>query len=227
MDTVFWTLSSPESTAHHAWWNDDEVDLERIICSLDDGHQRAGKRLTNLSVLLPRKDVQDFVWTWYSECLIQDRVLKLFREHDLTGYEVKPVNARFKARTAEEPPRLWEVIVTGWGGVAPEESGVRLRENCPACGYLDYGGPVDYSLLISETQWDGSDFFIVWPFPRIIFVTDRVAGIITRHELKGLQLDRPEDLRFARIAEGAAPGRLSYWMPDERARELGEPLGIY
>jgi hypothetical protein len=224
MATEFWHLSSPESDAHRAWWNDDEMDLEGIVCPLDPGHQRAGKRLDPLSVLLVRTNVQDFVWTWYSECLIQDHVLDLFREEGLTGFDVKPVKARFKKKSTDIPPRLWEVVVTGWGGMAPEESGVRLKEICVGCGLSRYYGFHDGSLLINKDQWDGSDFFMVWPYPRFIFVTSRVGEVIKRHRLKGLQLIQPEALDRS---DGAGGGRLSYWMPDDRARELGEPLGIY
>ena len=181
----------------------------------------------DLRVELARQQVQDFVWTWQSECLIQDRVLKLFKDNGFTGYQVKPVNARFNARTVEEPSRLWEIVVTGWAGVAPEESGVRLLENCPSCGYMKYKGLNDASLLIKEDQWDGSDFFMVWPYPRFIFVTNRVAELVKDHKLKGVQLKDLPALTLEHGGREAGPGRLSYWMPDDRARELGEPLGIY
>jgi len=111
----FWNLHGPNSTAKLAEWAHDEMELEQVICPADDGHRRGGKRLTDLSVTLPGGAVQDFVWTWPSECLMQDHVLELFRANGFTGFQVKSVKAEFKRATDRKPPRLWEMVVTGWG----------------------------------------------------------------------------------------------------------------
>jgi len=239
----FWCLSPPEGNRGLAEWADD-MDVEQILCSLDPDHMRGGKRTTDLRVLLTCKSITDFVWDWLSECLIQDGVLRLFQEAGFTGFEVKPVEARIKVRAkrpdpcddnaglkAEDAaavgiPTLWELVVTGWGGIAPPESGIRLDESCPACGLLHYTSFDNPALLIDEKQWDGSDFFIVWPLPGFIFVTDRVARFIRKHKLTGARLQASETLRKL-VPGGFSPGRLSYCMPEERARQLGEPLGIY
>ena len=170
-----------------------------------DGPQR---RLTG-------RTVQDFVWTWQSECLVQDDVLKLFKASGLTGYEVKPVKARFNRASERECPRLWEIIVTGWAGLASAESGIKLVERCNACGDLGYSGCNDPERLIDVSRWDGSDFFMVWPLPKYTFVTDRVAQIIRDNRLTGAILKQPRELD---LSGGFGPGRLSYWMPQERAR---------
>ena len=110
----FWSLCDQESTRKLAEWDHDVMSnaSEKILCPLEDGHMRGGKRTTDLSVTLPSGVVQDIVWTWYSECLVQDHVLQLFREHKLTGFDVKPVKSRFK-NSSEKPPTLWELCVTG------------------------------------------------------------------------------------------------------------------
>ncbi|MBC7352010.1 MAG: hypothetical protein H5U08_06600 [Thermogutta sp.] len=225
-DGKFWHLDAPESTKRLAEWADDMHYESTVICPLHEGHQRPGKRQPNLSIVLPGKtvdDVDDFVWTWYSECLVQDHVLELFRRAGLTGYEVKPVTAKFKQST-EPPPRLWELVVTGWARMAPPESGIRLVKKCDACGLLKYSGCDNPERLIDPSQWDGSDFFIVWPLPKFIFVTDRVAKLIRENRLTGVVLKDPTKLKF--VSDGFSPGRLSRWMPEARARELGGPLGI-
>lgn len=241
METKFWHLSSPESVEGTADW-DESMDLEQISCPVTRTHDRPGKRTTDLNVVLTSSQMTDFVWTWGSACMIQDRVLQLFRGEGFTGFEVKPMHARMKIR-AEEPdpfdptpgvtaqeaarvkiPILWELVVTGWGGMAPPESGVRLVRSCLVCGMLSYKAFDDGSRLIDEKQWDGSDFFIVWPYPKYVFVTDQVADFVRKHELTGAELHAPTTLKSV---AGASPGRLSYWMPEPRARELGEPLGIY
>jgi len=164
------------------------------------------------------------VWTWQSECLIQDHVLQFFRTQGFTGYEVKPVKASFTKKSDQQPPKLWEVVVTGWGGIAPEESGVKLTYVCEGCGYCKYTGYSHPEKLIDEKQWDGSDFFMVWPMPNFIFVSDRVATAIDQEGFSGVQLIAPGDIE---PTDSLRPGRLRWCMPDARAREIGEPLGIY
>ena len=114
--------------------------------------------------------------------------------------------------------------MTGWGGVAPPESGIRLVEKCEGCGYLRYSGCENSERLIDVSQWDGSDFFIVWPLTGFIMVTDRVAKLIQENRLRGVVLKATGKLTFH--TGGFTPGRLSYWMPEARARQLGRDLGI-
>jgi hypothetical protein len=148
----------------------------------------------------------------------------LFRQEGFTGFEVKPVKARFK-RGSGSPPQLWELVVTGWAGLANPESGIRRTRICEACKSVKYSGLEHPELLIDEAQRDGSDFFMVWPLPLFVFITQRVADCIRDHRLTGIVL---KDVKGCTgIGEsGFMPGRLSYWMPESRARELGEAAGI-
>lgn len=222
----FWNLSSPKSPTRLAEWVSGEMDLEGIVCPLHDGHRAGGKRLTDLSVALPGRTVQDFVWTWYSECLVRDRVLKLFELSGFTGYDVKPARAKYKRASEGQPPVLRELIVTGWAGMASPESGIRLVERCEGCGHTVYSGSNNSGALIDVTQWDGSDFFIVWPLPAFIFVTDRVAQVIRDNRLTGAVLTQPNDLDLSGgLLRSFSPGQLSDSMPEERARQLGASLG--
>ena len=225
MTNKFWELCSPESTRKRAEWVHEEMDLETVICPASIEHQRAGKRLTDLSVWLANGSVQDFVWTWYSECLIQDHVLKFLHAESLTGFEVKPVKAKFKRWRPEEPPTLWELVVTGWAGVAPPASGIKLVTHCNACGHSSYSSFTNPEALVDESQWDGSDFFMVWPLPGFIFISERAGQLIRDRGLTGCVLKRMEQVKCG--ADTVGGGRLSYWMPDAHAHELGDPLGIY
>ncbi|MBI2908788.1 MAG: hypothetical protein HYX92_14190 [Chloroflexi bacterium] len=220
----FWRFRSPESTRKSAEWADNQG-LEGIECPAHPEHKRAGERVNDLNVLLRGRPVDDIVWTWYSECLVQEHVLALFKEKGFTGYEVRPVRAQFKNKSFIDPPELSELVVTGWAGMAPPESGVKLTYSCPFCGSIKYSCFDEPSRLIAESQWDGSDFFMVWPLPKFIFITDRVAQLLRDRRVTGFRLVRPDDLKCD--FGGFSPGRLSHWMPKARARELGEPLGIY
>lgn len=155
---------------------------------------------------------------------VQEHVLELLHSEGVTGFATKPVTAQFEHEADSTPPRLFELVVTGWGGVAPERSGIKLEERCPACGLLTYSAFRDPSQLIERSQWDGSDLFIVWPLPKFIFVTERVARIFRSNELTGATLQCPNEL----TARGGSisPGRFSYRMPEARAIELAAHLGI-
>jgi hypothetical protein len=218
----FWNLSGSDSNARLAEWVRGAVETQKIFCPVDPGHQRGGKRLSDLSVALRGKGVEDFVWTWQSECLIQDNVLEFFRKSGFTGFDVNPVKAKFRHARGQEPPRLWELVATGWAGMAAADSGIKLIEHCDACGLLRYSGRTDAAKLIDVSRWDGSDFFMVWPMPGFIFVADRVAQAIRSNRLRGAVLKQPRDLALW----GFGPGRLSDYMSEERARALGGPLGI-
>jgi hypothetical protein len=224
-ESQFWHLAHPNSTARNAEWVQGDMQLEHVTCPAKEGHRRGGKRLTNLSVALRGKGVEDFIWTWLSECLVRDQVLELFRASGFTGIDVRPVKAKFKRPCGDDPPRLWELVITGWAGIASVESGIKLTEKCDACGLLRYSRCENLGKLIEVSHWDGSDFFMVWPLPKFIFVTERVAKAIRENRLTGAILARPEDMSFG-LPPGFGPGRLSYWMPERRARELGGTLGI-
>jgi hypothetical protein len=60
--------------------------------------------------------------------------------------------------------------------------------------------------------------------PRYIFVSQRASNTLRDRRLTGARLHAVSDLEQT---NGFAAGRLHYYMPDRRARELGEPLGIY
>lgn len=213
---MFYELSDPDRLRHYgegeylygqsSWerqyglaeWADD-VKLESIVCPVNPGHQRAGKRLTDLTVMLPSSQVGDFVWTWYHDCLITERVLQLFRQAGLTGFKVRPVVVekvkRPGKRRLEDIPRLWELVVTGKGGDTRPESGIRVIYRCEACGYTQYSSYRN-GILVDEEQWDGSDFFTVNGYPKHILVTERVKDLIIAHRLTNCVLIPAEALRW-------------------------------
>jgi len=222
----YWRLHSPSEEEKLAQW-DESVHSEKVECAVHSGHQRSGKRMTDLAVVLPSQKVEDFVWTWISDCLIQDYVLDFFKECNFSGFYVKPVRARFSSKVRRFSPKLWELRISGWGGVANPESGISLDEarSCSACGMLRYTPLLYPENLMDEKQWDGSDFFIVWPLTRFIFVTDRVIEAIKKKGFNGVQTTPMENIESTGIVIG--PERLRNSMPDKRAHELGDPLGIY
>ena len=221
----FWHVEAPDCPHQQADW-DDGMDLEQVSCTRVPEHLRGGKRTTDLKIVLRTTELHDFIWFDYGgECIIQDRVLQLLRDHHVSGFEVRPVDARFEGSN-KVPPTLWEVVVTGWAGMARPQSGILLDASagCLECGYLHYTGLSKPKELVDRSCWEGGDFFILWPMPRYIFVTAHVITIVRDHQLTGTRHTPVAELAKT---DGFTPGRLHYYMPDDRAWKLGKPLGIY
>ena len=177
----------------------DSVELEKIVCPDYPGHQRPGERLTGLSIILPSPTIGDFAWTWYSDCLITDHVLHLFRQAGLSGFKTRPAEIEKVKRLGKECaasiPRLWELVITGKGADARPESGIQVVYRCEACGMVRYSS-YQNGILVNEEQWDGSDFFTVNGYPKFILVTERVKDLIITHQLTNCMLIPAEALRW-------------------------------
>src|SRR5262245_3849532 len=87
-----------------------------------------------------------------------------------------------------DSPKLSELVLTGWAGNASAESGVTLTRYESCCGHITYSGVRSVDKLIDGGQWDGSDFFIVWPMPKFILITQRVADFLQKQRLTGFTL---------------------------------------
>ena len=219
---TFWLLEEPDSQRLAEVAPDTE--LEQITCPVDEGHRRAGARIGDMSIRVHPSGVRDFTWVWGGDVLLSPRALSIFKQHDVTGFETRRAKVAYPKRSAAPPPELLELIVTGWGGPAAPAAGVSLVSSCPACGYKCYV-IAEPGRLIDPSSWDGSDIFIVWPLPKYRFVSERFATIIRKEKLSGTKLIPASDIPIAKGTE-ASPGRLTYRMPEKRAREIGEPLGI-
>jgi hypothetical protein len=200
-----------QSTSSRGVWNK-SVSLETVRCSLYPGHQRPGRRLGTLSVEFAKSDLnKDFLWTWLSDCLIKDVSAHKLASVGLTGFSTRPAEVTSEGRSLRT--KYDEFVTTGWGGIARPESGVELTETCPVCGMLEYSGVRNWRSLIDGKQWDGSDFFMVWPLPRFIFMTSRAAETLKRMQVSGISIQSLNDLEPQE--DGLSPGRMSYWYSAE------------
>jgi hypothetical protein len=159
------------------------TDWEGIKCPVYDGHQRAGKRIGDLRIEITSKKINDFMWTFFSELIINDKVVQLFKENDIQGYELQPV----EVVNMELPYKFWEVIITGSAGIAPEKSGMKLERTCEYCGSQRYSELKEPKYLVDQNQWDGSDIFKVLP-TAYIFVTGKVVDLIKKEKLTGVKI---------------------------------------
>jgi hypothetical protein len=200
-----------------AEWSENVVhmDIGRFGGSLPRGHPKAGLDQIDLTIILPSPDVGDFVWTWYSDCIVTAETLARFEEAGFTGFEVRPVivekvkSLGRKRRAEVVIPSLWELMVTGKGGDAAPESGIHIIEGVGEPGAVIYSS-FRNGIVVDEANWDGSDFFTVNGYPKYLLVTERVRELITAHGLTNCTLVPSRELEWkggVRKEEFFAEGR--------------------
>jgi hypothetical protein len=222
MTPKFWHLTYPAN--QRPLVRASEPAYDEMSCPTTDRHAIC-KRVGDLHVIPHPLGLRDFTWTWMSDLLISPKALAVFEHHRVTGFEVRRVVAEYPMPAKIKPPELYEVIVTGWGGVPTREAGLTAINSCSTCGYKKFT-IAEPSRLIDAAAWDGSDIFMVWPLPRHPFVTDRLAGIIRKEKLLGAKLVPAQEIPMER-GTTLNPGSLYEWMPEERASLLRQRFGIY
>jgi hypothetical protein len=182
-----------------ALWHDD-VHYEDIICPRYPDHN-VSERHMNLKVILPKVKIGDFIWTWYSDCLAIQNVIRVLKTENCTGFALKPVEILPKTedgKSIQKEPELSEILVTGEGGDAAVESGIRLLYKCPHCGLRRYSS-YTAGLIVDEESWDGSDFFTIAGYPKSILVTEKVKQIISDNHFTNCMLICSEDREWGPI----------------------------
>ena len=202
---IFLMESSRGFSARGTWLT--SVDFESITCTLCPDHQRPGRRIGTLEVSFSDSASDDVLWTWYSECLMKVEIADHLANARLTGFELKIANVIDRSLQTSEI--YSEFTITGWGGVARPESGITLIQKCSVCGMLIYSGVNNWPNLIDWEQWDGADFFMIWPLPRYIFTTARAVELMRQMRLTGVSFRPIEELD--QLSGNLTPGRMSYW----------------
>jgi hypothetical protein len=156
--------------------------------------------------------------------LISEKALRVLAQNGVTGFEVKAADVAFASRSMGTPPRLFELIVTGWGGIAAPASGLRTTLFCPSCRRRVYE-VAQPSRIIDPSEWDGSDLFVVWPLPRFRFCTARVARILQDNRLSGVDLIPAADIPL-HSGSKLVPGPLTQHMPQARALEIAKRFDV-
>ena len=203
------------------------VDGRIYDCPLDEQHYRGTYRNNCLHLILPSSKLPSIFWTWGSECLITGETAELFAKDHLSGYRLAPVVIT-RIKRGETPlssiPPIYPLRPQGWAGLARQESGVKLISRCSGCGWNQWTIPTNPGMLVDESQWDGSDFSIVWPLPSKILISEQVVELVRKYRLRQAVVNPLFDLKF--VWHTLSPGSLTNWFDKERAEELGGPLGI-
>lgn len=163
-------------------------DWEGIVCPKEPGHQRAGRRITDLHIDIMSKKVVDFSTTFLSDIVISDNALKILEAAGLTGFRVKPTHIHKypKGLDPSTVPKFWEFVAIGEGGLSHPESGIVLRHKCDACGLVRYSA-YEHGIVVNEATYDGSDFFTVTEYPRHVLVTERAKKVIEGNGLTNVR----------------------------------------
>lgn len=172
-------------------------DWEGIACPANPGHQRAGRRTTDLHVDIRSRSVVDFATTLLTDVVITDHALNEVRDSRLSGFKIKDVlvDGLPLGTSREQFPKLWEFIVTGKGGPAHRDSGiVKLRE-CKECGLVRYS-EYKNGIHVDLATYDDSDFFTVLEYPRHILVSDKAKRAIEDAHLTNVSFIDSRALRW-------------------------------
>ena len=63
-----------------------------------------------------------------------------------------------------------------------------MVKSCPGCLWKNIAALTeDAEQLIDWNQWTGEDFFIVWPMPNHIMITERVADFLMSDHVKSFE----------------------------------------
>lgn len=171
-------------------------DWEGIKCPKVDGHQRAGKRTTVLTLKMVSAKIVDFSWTALADIVITDKTLEIFKRANLTGFRIEPVKI-IPNKKLEKLGKvsLWEFLVTGSGGYSHPDSGVKLKSECKACGHRLFSA-FENGIIVDEKKWDGSDFFTVIEYPKYILCTEKAKKVIEENQLSNVGFIPSHDLKW-------------------------------
>ncbi len=196
------------------------ADWEISVCPTADFLHYDGWRLkSNLTVKVSHNwKAELLIWPWVlGRPLIHEKLIAELEAMGATGCRFKPGSVQF--RDGSISSEYHELQTTGWGGVASPESGLKPIERCLDCHYVKYSFLPHPEKLMDWSQWNGEDFFVIWPVGGVI--SARVAELLKRLKARSYRLVRP-----SRSWGGPTVGRLSAIMPDDLAQKYGEPLGI-
>lgn len=159
---------------------------------------------------------------------ISDALLTTFLEEGITGFEAVEADVRLAFPHDPSQSKYWQLVTTGWGGVASPRSGIEELEQ-GRFGQRKYSPCSDPRLILDPSQYDGSDLFLVWPLPWKIWVSPRLSRLLAERRVKHFGLDAIESYRFEQLADdpvGFGPLPLECYLPQDRATEVGSAHGI-
>ena len=131
---------------------------ERIVCPRNSGHQRAGRRLSDLSAnVVSSAALRDVIFGWTPVYLARTSVLDALHAASLTGFVIRP--ARLSVEGGKQAGVGYaELAITGFGGCGIACASMHLVDYCEHCGMvkLAYAGdpPWNFGMLDAQAPFD-------------------------------------------------------------------------
>ena len=198
---------------------------EEVRCPASSEHRARSRRIGPMDVSVKHCRFEErMIWCMAFGTVVHESLLNEFSGQGFTGFRSEPSTVTFGDGTISA--NYHELIITGWAGVATPASGVRVINSCPACHWKKYYAIRNYENLIDWSQWTGDDFFIVWPMPHSILITERVAFWLLNREVKSFNLTSLDDLDNPTGRNGFTVGRLSNFLPEDLAVKYGRQLDL-
>ena len=159
---------------------------------------------------------------------VTDALKIAMEQSKISGVEYFPAYASPTAKHAVNTERYWQLLAAGWGGVIPQE-GMQCSEEHAGKRYRRYSGISNNLPFFEPTEWDGSDFFRVWPIPSDLFVTKNVAELFQEWKIEDVDFISLSEFKLPEIAGKVVDVRvqpLMCYLPPKLGEEIGRPLGI-
>lgn len=128
---------------------------------------------------LMHNEIPDLVHPFPGQIVVRSAVVDTLRRAEVTGWRPVRLNVRWSKRIRQpgiEPPELYELLVTDhmWReGV--DQASITVCEHCGRTIFPAWRP-------ITESRWDGSDFFNVDNNPNMVFVTERVCILLEKEK---------------------------------------------
>jgi hypothetical protein len=199
----------------------DGMDSFVTLCRFNPDHAARVRRPSPLRLVFLGTATTDVMWTPYCEPIVSTELAEQLINSNFQGVSTAPVV--LENTTGEERSEDYsELRCIGWGGMAPGCSGIRVLEHCPHCSWRVYSEYTVPSRLFDVDRWDGSDFFVIWPLSRYVFVTEAVKAFFEMNKLSGVGF-RPLHELEATIAGTLTPDNIhDRWFTPECARRYEE-----
>ena len=123
----------------------------------------------------PEEIAQGRTTTWF---YLNQRVQRVFREHQLTGWTTYPMVLHNKA--GKVCPGYAGLSITGRCGPTDKERGELAPGESPNNKFATHVG-----LYFDESTWDGSDFFCPAGLNTYMFATAKVKQVFEEHHIPG------------------------------------------
>lgn len=201
-----------------------DMSFETEPCKADPKHARHQRRSRPLRVIAPVRPRSDFQWTHYNDCIVSARVKAVMVESAISGVAFREVETFTTAGDRFATHELYELVVTGWGGMAPASSGVTVIEECPFCRRRVFSRFTDPGRMFDLERWDGTDIFLIWPLPKFIFAMGSVRDLLARNGFSGVGICPITTVPMHPLITTLTPGSIADWFDGARVQELSRAV---